>query len=56
VDDEEDYGLPYWAGVLPMHLEIGVPIADPRLRPDVAVPTAVSRYRRPGSTGVTVPR
>jgi nitroimidazol reductase NimA-like FMN-containing flavoprotein (pyridoxamine 5'-phosphate oxidase superfamily) len=48
VDDEEDYDLPYWAGLLPMRLEIGAPIADPRLRPDVGVPDAVSRYRRPG--------
>ena len=49
VDDEEDYDLPYWAGVLPMRLEIGAPIADPRLRTDVGVPAAVSRYRRPGA-------
>jgi hypothetical protein len=28
VDDEEDYDLPYWAGVLPMRLEIVAPIAD----------------------------
>jgi uncharacterized protein len=48
VDDEEDYGLPYWAGVLPMRLEVGAPIADPRLRPGIAVPAAVSRYGRPG--------
>jgi uncharacterized protein len=48
VDDEEDYSLPYWAGVLPMRLEVGAPIADPRLRPGIAVPAAVSRYGRPG--------
>jgi uncharacterized protein len=49
VDDEEDYDLPYWAGVLPMRLEIGAPIADPRLRPGVRVPTSVSGYGRPGA-------
>jgi uncharacterized protein len=49
VDDEEDYDLAYWAGVLPMRLEIGTPIADPRLRSDVGVPAAVAGYRRPGA-------
>jgi uncharacterized protein len=48
VDDEEDYDLPYWAGVLPMRLEVGVPIADPRLRAG-GVPAGVSGYRRPGA-------
>jgi len=49
VDDEEDYDLPYWAGVLPMRLAVGVPIADPRLRAGVDVPAGVSGYRRPGA-------
>jgi nitroimidazol reductase NimA-like FMN-containing flavoprotein (pyridoxamine 5'-phosphate oxidase superfamily) len=49
VDDEEDYDLPYWAGVLPMRLDVGVPIADPRLRAGVGVPAGVSGYRRPGA-------
>ena len=56
VDDEEDYELPYWAGVLPMRLEIGAPIADPRLRSDVGMPAAVSRYRPRRPTGVIMPR
>jgi len=29
-DDEEDYALPIWAGVLPMHIQIGTPIPDTR--------------------------
>jgi hypothetical protein len=33
IDDEEDYSLPIWAGVVPLHLEPGEPIADPRLAP-----------------------
>src|SRR6266853_3844831 len=32
LDDEEDYGLPMWAGVLPLQLIPGEPIADPRLQ------------------------
>jgi uncharacterized protein len=33
IDDEEDYELPVWAGVVPLRLESGDPIADPRLAP-----------------------
>jgi len=49
VDDEEDYALSCWAGVLPMHLEVGIPIPDPRLGPGLDVPASVRRYRRPGA-------
>ena len=31
LDDEEDYALPVWAGVIPLRLEAGEPIKDPRL-------------------------
>jgi nitroimidazol reductase NimA-like FMN-containing flavoprotein (pyridoxamine 5'-phosphate oxidase superfamily) len=31
LDDEEDYLLPVWAGVLPMRVQIGHPIPDERL-------------------------
>jgi uncharacterized protein len=31
IDDEEDYMLPIWAGVVPLRTEPGEPIADPRL-------------------------
>jgi hypothetical protein len=37
-DDEEDYALNVWAGVLPAALVFGRPEPDPRLRPDVAAP------------------
>jgi hypothetical protein len=33
IDDEEDYGLPIWAGVVPLRIEPGEPIGDPRLAP-----------------------
>jgi len=31
IDDEEDYALPVWAGVVPLHLRSGDPLPDPRL-------------------------
>jgi nitroimidazol reductase NimA-like FMN-containing flavoprotein (pyridoxamine 5'-phosphate oxidase superfamily) len=31
IDDEEDYALPIWAGVVPLCTQAGEPIADPRL-------------------------
>lgn len=33
VDDEEDYGLPVWAGVIPLRPEVGEPAPDARLLP-----------------------
>jgi nitroimidazol reductase NimA-like FMN-containing flavoprotein (pyridoxamine 5'-phosphate oxidase superfamily) len=35
VDDEEDYDLPVWAGVVPLALTAGAPQADDRLAPGV---------------------
>jgi nitroimidazol reductase NimA-like FMN-containing flavoprotein (pyridoxamine 5'-phosphate oxidase superfamily) len=32
IDDEEDYDLPIWAGVLPLRVGAGEAVADPRLR------------------------
>jgi uncharacterized protein len=37
-DDEEDYALPIWAGVLPVASRIGAPQPDPRLDPGVILP------------------
>ncbi len=31
IDDEEDYALPYWAGVIPLSTVEGAPEPDPRL-------------------------
>ncbi|HWJ33877.1 MAG TPA: pyridoxamine 5'-phosphate oxidase family protein [Steroidobacteraceae bacterium] len=33
VDDEEDYALPVWAGVVPMRTQLGEPVADSRVLP-----------------------
>jgi nitroimidazol reductase NimA-like FMN-containing flavoprotein (pyridoxamine 5'-phosphate oxidase superfamily) len=38
VDDEPDYSLPVWAGVVPVRMELGAPIADERVLPGMAPP------------------
>jgi nitroimidazol reductase NimA-like FMN-containing flavoprotein (pyridoxamine 5'-phosphate oxidase superfamily) len=45
-DDEEDYALPVWAGVLPLALVPGDPVPDARLDPAVPVPPHVSAWDR----------
>ena len=37
-DDEEDYELDIWAGIIPVHTVIGEPEDDPRLKAGVARP------------------
>ena len=46
VDDEEDYELPVWAGVVPLRVAAGEPVADPRLPPGIEPPAHVSNYAR----------
>ncbi len=41
VDDEEDYELDIWAGVLPVGPAVGSPIDDPRLRDGLVPPDNV---------------
>jgi len=48
IDDEDDYGLPVWAGVLPLKIVAAEPVADPRLSQDIAPPTYITRYPGPG--------
>jgi len=38
VDDEEDYALPIWAGVVPMSITYGAPETDPKSKVDLPVP------------------
>lgn len=45
-DDEEDYDLPIWAGVLPLRLETGELEPDPRLLEGLTPPGNVTDYRR----------
>jgi len=45
-DDEDDYQLPVWAGVLPIQQQALTPVNDPRLRRDIPLPSSISNYRR----------
>ncbi|MCU1265663.1 MAG: putative flavin-nucleotide-binding protein [Acidobacteria bacterium] len=51
IDDEEDYELAVWAGVVPLRLVAGEPIADPRLPHGTAVSDSASKYQR-GQRGI----
>jgi uncharacterized protein len=43
LDDEEDYSLPVWAGILPLSLEAKTPVPDSRLAEGTWVPEYVLR-------------
>jgi uncharacterized protein len=45
-DDEEDYALPVWAGILPLAIVPGEPIPDSRLDPTVPMPSYVKEWKR----------
>jgi nitroimidazol reductase NimA-like FMN-containing flavoprotein (pyridoxamine 5'-phosphate oxidase superfamily) len=49
-DDEEDYELPVWAGVIPLALRAGAPEADPLLAFELDPPAVPSRYGDAQST------
>jgi uncharacterized protein len=46
IDDEEDYSMDVWAGVLPLELVPGPPTADDRLDPAISAPDHVTTYTR----------
>lgn len=46
VDDEPDYVLPVWAGVLPLREQTGEPLADPKLAGGIALPAYLQDYKR----------
>jgi uncharacterized protein len=48
LDDEEDYALPIWAGVVPVEMKPQPPIADARLTGNLEVPEYALHYRRGG--------
>jgi len=45
VDDDEDYSMPIWAGVLPLSLTPGDPVADAKLENGQPVPGYVTDYK-----------
>ena len=46
IDDDEDYALDVWAGVLPLTISAGAPINDPRLPEDINPPAYTLNYSR----------
>jgi len=44
-DDEKDYALPIWAGVLPIAQQVGAPLNDPLNLPGVEPPPHVRGFR-----------
>jgi nitroimidazol reductase NimA-like FMN-containing flavoprotein (pyridoxamine 5'-phosphate oxidase superfamily) len=46
LDDEEDYELNVWAGVIPLRLVAGKPIDDPRLPESIEASLSALRYTR----------
>jgi len=46
-DEEEDYALPIWAGVLPLPVVPGAPMPDSRLPDGIETPPYVAHYKRP---------
>lgn len=43
-DEEDDYALPIWAGVIPVKTQIGAPIPDPRNLEGVTLPDHVRDF------------
>lgn len=44
-DDEEDYAMDVWAGVLPLNIQPGTPIPDSRLNDGIEIPDHVVNYK-----------
>jgi uncharacterized protein len=45
-DEEEDYALPIWAGVLPMQEMPLSPVRDELMKQDISVPKYIAKYSR----------
>jgi nitroimidazol reductase NimA-like FMN-containing flavoprotein (pyridoxamine 5'-phosphate oxidase superfamily) len=48
IDDDEDYELDVWAGILPLHTTTGEPFDDGRLTEKAMLPDNIKNYTRPG--------
>ena len=46
LDDEADYALPMWAGIIPLKLIAEQPINDPRLSAEIPIPEYAAHYKR----------
>ena len=54
IDDEEDYALPIWAGVVPLRLKMGDPLPDARLQAELRErePASIERRRAAAEGGI----
>jgi nitroimidazol reductase NimA-like FMN-containing flavoprotein (pyridoxamine 5'-phosphate oxidase superfamily) len=50
LDEEADYELGAWAGVIPLRTRAEAPEGDSRLRPGIEAPPYVASYARPGAS------
>jgi nitroimidazol reductase NimA-like FMN-containing flavoprotein (pyridoxamine 5'-phosphate oxidase superfamily) len=46
LDDEEDYAMKVWAGVLPMRMTVENSLPDPRLPSEITLPSYIAKYSR----------
>ena len=46
IDDAEDYSIATWAGVVPLEINAGTPISDPKLDSGFEAPSYVRNYTR----------
>jgi uncharacterized protein len=44
-DDEEDYAIPVWAGVIPVKQQVLTPVDDPRLLPGFTPPKHITDFK-----------
>lgn len=44
-DDDEDYAMNVWAGVIPLTTAAGTPLPDTKLTEGIAIPDHVTRYK-----------
>jgi hypothetical protein len=42
IDEDEDYALPIWGGVIPLAVTAGAPVPDSRVPEEVGVPLSVT--------------
>ena len=49
VDDDEDYALDVWAGVIPLEMAAGKPVNDAKLKDEIEIPAHVAAYKRKNS-------
>jgi len=46
IDDEQDYELPIWAGVLPLRLQTAAPVAEQGVKPGIPLPRYIADFSR----------